>query len=95
MNTETIGVWRATPLAQWWETPSRRIALLVYIGCLIMTLFFGAFAPNDNTFFMSATGVGIGVLFVITYLLLDMVADLIRSQKLILNRLESLETPHK
>ena len=95
MSTENMAVWRATPVTKWLETPSRRVALFVYIGLLIMGAFLGALSPSEYIFFLSMIAVQVGAMFLITYLLLDMVADIIRSQKLIMDRLESMGTTQR
>lgn len=55
----------------------------------------GFFSQNEYIFFLSIIGIQVGAMFLITYLLLDMVADIIRSQKLILDRLESMGTTQR
>jgi hypothetical protein len=67
----------------------------VAIGLPILALLVGASGPNETIILLGIIGSFVLAIFIIIFLLLDMVAELIRCQKLILDHLESQKVTPK
>lgn len=70
MNTENYVGWEATPVIEWWDTPSRRLGVIVSIGLSILALLVGALGPNDTLILLGAIGGFVVAIFITLFLLL-------------------------
>ena len=77
--------------AEWWATPPKLLGPLVVVVLVLVISLGGFFVASGR--FQEATLTCAAGAFLLLVALLDLVAELIRHQKLILDRLENQKQP--